>query len=93
MPTNHTTATQLSARLSRLAIEAQQVADELAAQPLDEYEAALELGLPSFQLAKVVEQLEGAIFSAAWEAPTHRIQDLAIAQIIAAAGSNESISG
>jgi hypothetical protein len=86
MSTNHTTTTtQLSARLSRLAIEAQWIADKLAAQPLDEYEADLELGLPSFLLSKVVEQLEGAIFSAAWEAPAHRAKDLATARAIATA--------
>ena len=83
MPTNHTKATQLSARLSRLAVEAQRIADQLAAEPLDEYEAELELGLPSFQLAKVVAQLEDAIFSAAWESPAHRAHDLAIARTIA----------
>ena len=87
MPTNHatTSTTRLSARLSRLAVEAQRIADQLAARPLDGYEAELALGLPSFQLAKVVEQLEDAIFSAAWEAPTQRARDLAIARAIAAA--------
>ena len=86
MPTNHTTTTttQLSAHLSQLAVEAQHI-DQLAAIPLDEYQADVELGLPSFQLAKVVEQLEDAIYSAASETPAHRARDLAIAQTIAAA--------
>jgi hypothetical protein len=85
MPTNHTTTTQLSAHLSRLAVEAQHIADQLAAIPLDEFEADVELGLPSFQLAKVVERLEDAIYSAASETPAHRARDLAIAQTIVAA--------
>ena len=92
MPTSHPTATRLSLQLSRLAIEAQQLADQLAAEPLDEYEVELQLGQPSFLLAKAVEQLEGAIFSAVYEDPVHRADDLEIARIIADAQQRQQLA-
>jgi hypothetical protein len=83
MSTNHTTATSLSARLSRLAIEAQAVADLLAAEPLSAVNAEFELGPPILLLLSVLSTLEGARYSAENFVGRRRAEDRAVARVLA----------
>lgn len=82
MSTNHT-ATQLSAELCRLSIEAQSVADRLASEPLSSTDAALELSAPIVTLAAVLSTLEAAAYSAENFGGERRAEDLAIARMLA----------
>ncbi len=83
MSTNHPTHTQVSARLSRLLIESQGLADRLAAEPFDGDEAELELSGPMLLLAEIMDTLESALWSAQNYVGSRRAQDLACARVLA----------
>ena len=86
MPTNHTTRlTVLSARISRLAVEAQRAADQLLAESLDYGEAEAVLAAPTLLLSSLVEDLMDTIYRSEKLDERHRLQDLAIAREIASA--------
>jgi hypothetical protein len=83
MPTNHTHPSAASSRLCRTAVDVLQAADELLAQPLDEYEAERYLTPGLSILAMVVDQLSDGLYHAEQLDQSHRANDLATNRMLA----------
>jgi hypothetical protein len=79
MPTNHTT--RLALQLTRLALDADRVARQLAAEERLEHEELLPGAM--YLLATALDYLDDALYSAQNDGPTRRANFLADARVIA----------
>jgi hypothetical protein len=92
MPANQTTTpVALAARLSRLAVEAQWVADRLVARPFEYGDAAVLMSGPAQLFASLWDCLEDAMYRAEKLDQRHADQDLVALREIARAHSSEPI--
>jgi hypothetical protein len=83
MPTNRTHLSAASSRLCRAAVDALQAADELLAQPLDEFEAERYLTPGLSILAMALDHLQDGLYQAEQLDQSHRASDLAISRMFA----------
>ena len=83
MPTNHTTPTDLSRRLVRLALDADQLAYALTSHPMNDIQADMHLGPPALLLRHVIEVLEDAMYEAEKLDQSHQAEDRTVARLLA----------